>query len=185
MSLGITHANITPNLWLSRAPRSARSAALLDARADGLGSTRATTRLALLRAHGLGRAAQPFNSALWGQLSLYTGSPYALSHRSQGLNSFDDLGPNNSAVTKELQKRLSAYAGRSAALSLLPHAGTASKATDNGLVVFNFANRSSRTLASLSASTAFLPSVQRVYGLGAPLAVGAAQSPELTAAANQ
>lgn len=125
----------------------------------------------------LAKATPAFSYDTFAQQRLHSGSPYSLSFKGVGLANPDDLGPNNGAATKEISKRLGAYAGASAAYTLytnpVPFAGDLS-----------FANWTSHAFRKLAAAN-FGP--QNFFGLtpvlpaaAGALNVGLSQTPEVS-----
>lgn len=189
VTLSVARANITPNLWGFRPSRQGLAASHLEV-SLGQRLARGTTSLARFKGvSSLTPGRTPLNSAALAQTSLYTGSPYSLSYRGIGLASFDDLGPSNSTVTKELQKRLSAYASRAVTVAL--QAAPAKRQSTPNVALFNFTSAAARQLAGSGsaglhsmqgASALYTPAPAAAYTFGWPLALAAAQAPELASA---
>jgi len=159
--------NVTPNLW--RSPAFSRIPLLTTV-------SRAPAFFSKNRLGSLG-AASGFSYDVFAQQRLHSGSAYSLSFKGVSLANPDDLGPNNGAATKEINKRLGAYAGASALFALqtgsAPYAGNLS-----------FANWSSHAFRKLSAAN-FGP--KNFFGLApvfpaaaGALNVGLSQTPEVS-----
>lgn len=122
----------------------------------------------------------PFASNKLAQSRLYSGAPYSLSYRGSSLSTLDDLGPNNAAATKEINRRLGAYSA-AAVIKLLSEAP---QIKPHGLHFANYTSVASRQLLAAATGPAnFMPQGSALSLTAGALLVSLPQAPEVAASA--